>query len=98
MIALVRVLVQNPAVLILDEPTSSMDREMEKFTLNLLSALKKEKIIIFISHRLHILKRYADRIYLIENGRITGSGTHEKMLLTDNLYSSFWIEYSKNNA
>lgn len=97
LIALARVLVQDPAVLILDEPTSSMDREMEKFTLNLLSDLKKKKIIIFISHRLHILKRYADRIYLIENGRITGSGTHEKMLLTDNLYSSFWFEYSKNN-
>lgn len=95
LIALARLLVKDPAVMILDEPTAAMDREMEKFTLNILQTLKKQKIIIFISHRLHILRNYADRIYLIENGRITYFGTHEKMLQTENLYSFYWNELIK---
>lgn len=92
LIALARLLIKDPAVMILDEPTAAMDRDMERFTLNILHTLKKQKIIIFISHRLHILKNYADRIYLIENGKINHFGTHEEMLQTDNLYSSYWNE------
>lgn len=92
LIALARLLLKNPSVMILDEPTSAMDREMEKFTLNILNRLKETKIILFVSHRLHILKKYADKIYLIENGQITHSGPHEDMLLSDNLYSSYWRE------
>ncbi|WP_293709420.1 peptidase domain-containing ABC transporter [uncultured Parabacteroides sp.] len=92
LIALTRLLIKDPAIMILDEPTAAMDRDMERFTLNILQTLKKQKIIIFISHRLHILKNYADRIYLIEDGKINHFGTHEEMIQTDNLYSSYWDE------
>jgi ATP-binding cassette subfamily B protein len=69
LIAFVRLLVKNPQIMILDEPTSSMDKEMERFTLGILNSLKKDKIIFFVSHQLYILKD-ASRIYLIENGKI----------------------------
>lgn len=91
-IALARILVKNPAIMILDEPTASMDRETEKLTLEILNSIKTDKIIFFVSHRLHILKRYAATICLIENGIITCSGTHEEMLQSENLYSSYWME------
>lgn len=94
LIALARLLIANPQVMILDEPTSAMDREMEKFTLETLAAIKKEKIIIMVSHRLHIIKRYADKIYLIEKNTLYHSGTHNDMLQSNNLYSLYLKEYA----
>lgn len=93
MIALIRLFLSNPDVMILDEPTSAMDREMEKFTLELLQTIKKDKIIIFVSHRLHILKRYADCISLIEEGKVVASGSHADLMLGKNMYSSYWNEF-----
>lgn len=90
MIAFARVLVKNPSVLILDESTSAMDRDLEMFVMDLLSRLKRDKIILFISHRLHILKKYADYIYLIENGRVSHYGTHEEMMEGENMYADYW--------
>lgn len=90
MIGLLRLLVKNPDILILDEPTAAMDHNMELFVLELLTKIKKDKIVIFISHKLHILKKYADMIYLLKKGRIVASGTHKSMMFSDNSYSSFW--------
>jgi len=89
-VALARILVKNPKILILDEPTAAMDRKMEKQTLDILKSIKENRIIFFISHRLHILKNYADFIYLLDNGSISHTGTHHQMLQTENLYSSYW--------
>jgi ATP-binding cassette subfamily B protein len=61
-IALMRVLYKKPQLLILDEFTSAMDRKTEKFVLQLLNQLKEKLTIIFISHRLHSLKKIADKI------------------------------------
>jgi ABC-type multidrug transport system fused ATPase/permease subunit len=91
-IALMRVLYKKPQLLLLDEFTSAMDRKTEKFVLNLLKKLKSELTIIFISHRLHSLPQIADRIYVLENGVISNSGTHQKLMETTNFYSDFWKE------
>lgn len=90
LLALMRALYKKPQLLLLDEFTSAMDRKTEQFVLDLLIKLKQEISIIFISHRLHSLKHLADRIYIIENGNSNTSGTHEKLLETDNFYSQFW--------
>jgi len=90
MIAIARALYHKPQILILDEATASMDRKSEQFVLNLLSKIKTEMGIIFITHRLHILKRFCDRIYIIENGTILKNGTHETLLETENIYSHYW--------
>ncbi len=91
-IALARVLYKKPQFLILDEATAAMDRNTEKFTLEILQKIKSEVAILFISHRLHSLKNYTDRIYVLENGIISHSGTHEELLLNENFYSAFWKE------
>jgi ATP-binding cassette subfamily B protein len=90
MIALARALYHKPQLLILDEATASMDRESEQFVLKLLTELKKSMGIIFITHRLHVLKSFCDRIYILENGETSVSGNHEALLLSDNLYSQYW--------
>ncbi len=90
MIALARALYPKPQLLILDEVTSAMDRKSEQFVLQLLKKLKSEMGIIFITHRLHVLKGFCDRIYIMENGIITMQGNHETLLQSENLYSQHW--------
>jgi ATP-binding cassette subfamily B protein len=92
MIALARALYHRPQLLILDEATAAMDRRSEQFVLNLLMELKKEMGIIFITHRLHVLKNFCDRIYVLENGIITQSGSHQQLLQSQNLYSDYWTD------
>ncbi|WP_299520033.1 peptidase domain-containing ABC transporter [Winogradskyella sp.] len=91
-IALMRALYKKPKVLLLDEFTSAMDRKTERFVLRLLNRLKPELTIIFISHRLHSLRHFADRIYVLEDGKTLVNGSHEQLLKTDNFYSEFWKE------
>lgn len=85
MIAFARALYHKPQILILDEATAAMDRQSEQFVLQLLRQLKKEIGIIFITHRLHVLKSFCDRIYILENGSITTQGSHHQLLQTQNM-------------
>jgi ATP-binding cassette, subfamily C, bacteriocin exporter len=90
LIGLARALVAKPQLLILDEATASLDRHAEKFVLGLLKQLKSEMGIIFITHRLHTLRSICDRIYLLENGVLAQSGTHDQLLQNVNMYSDYW--------
>ena len=92
MIALARALYHKPELLILDEATSAMDRESEQFVLHLIEKIKKDMAVIFITHRLHVLKCFCDRIYILENGVITSQGDHQNLLQTNNLYSRYWAD------
>lgn len=92
MIAFARVLYKNPQFLILDESTAAMDRKTEKFIMELLQKIKEECAILFISHRLHTLKTYADEIYVLENKKLTANGNHEKLIQSSNFYSDFWLD------
>lgn len=91
-IALARVLYKKPQFLILDEATSAMDRNTEKFTMQILNQIKLDCIIFFISHRLQTLKQFVDEISILENGKIINSGTHHELMLTSNFYSDYWNE------
>ncbi len=97
MIALARALYHHPQLLILDEATAAMDRESELFVLQLLEKLKSKMGVIFITHKLHILKSICNRIYILENGVITNNGNHESLITTDNLYSRYWNDLMRDN-
>jgi len=89
-IGLARALYVQPQILFLDEATSALDRVTERFVLDLLAGLKNEMSIVFISHRLHLLKNISDRIYILENGYIKDHGSHDNLMLSSNLYSDYW--------
>ena len=91
-IALARALYKKPQLLILDEATAAMDRKTEKFSIDLITKLKQEMGVLFISHRLETLKKYADTIYVLESGKTIVQGTHQQLLETANFYSDYWKE------
>jgi ATP-binding cassette subfamily B protein len=91
-IALARALYNKPQILLLDEATAAMDRITEKFVLDLLTQLKSQLSVVFISHRLHILKNMSDKIYVLENGKVKAQGNHKLLLESDNIYSEYWKE------
>ena len=93
-IALARVLYKKPQFLILDEATSAMDRNTEKFTMDLFQKIKPSCAIFFISHRLNALKNIADVVYVLDNKTITHFGSHNQLMQTDNFYSDYWKIFS----
>jgi len=91
LIALARALYQKPQILLLDEATAAMDRRTEQFVLKLLQKLKKEMIIIFVTHRVQ-LARHTDFIYVIENKQIAAMGRHDEVVQTSRLYREAFEE------
>ncbi len=77
-IAIARALLKNPAVLILDEATSSLDSESERLVQNALDHLMAGRTTFVIAHRLATI-RHVDRIVVIDRGRIAETGTHEEL-------------------
>ena len=77
-IGIARALYTDPKILILDESTSSLDTESESEIMNLLFSLKREKTLLFITHRLSTIKN-VDRIYYAEKGRILADGDFESL-------------------
>jgi ABC-type bacteriocin/lantibiotic exporter with double-glycine peptidase domain len=91
-IAFARALYKQPEILILDEATAAMDRETEQFIISILNKLKQKLSIFYISHRLHTLKQFSDKIYILENSTIATCGTHIELLGFDNFYSNYFKE------
>jgi len=90
-LAIARALVRNPRILIFDEATSALDSITEEEiagTLREISAGKKQ-IILMIAHRLSTIM-HADRIYVLEKGKITEEGTHDALLEKKGLYYAMW--------
>ncbi len=84
-IAIARAILKNPPILILDEATSQLDSESEKYVQEALDKLMQGRTVIAIAHRLSTIKR-ADKIVVLEGGRIVGLDNHEKLLVSCELY------------
>ncbi len=88
-IALARVILKDPRILVLDEATSSLDSESEALIQDALKKVMKGRTSIVIAHRLSTILA-ADLILVIDRGKIVESGTHQTLLETDGLYASLY--------
>ncbi len=87
-ISIARAMLKNAPVIILDEATANVDPENEAELTKAIEELTKNKTIIMIAHRLKTV-RHADRILVVENGKIVQQGTHEELIGTDGIYKRF---------
>jgi len=72
-------MLKNPQIIIMDEPTSSLDSISETEVISALDTLFQNKTVIIIAHRLQTIKK-SDRILVIENGEIIEDGNHNKLI------------------
>lgn len=88
-IALARALLLDPKILILDEATSAVDNETEAAIQRSLAKMKGQRTVILVAHRLSTVV-HADRIHVMEKGRISQSGRHDDLVLQPGLYRTLW--------
>uniref|UniRef100_A0ACD5V899 Uncharacterized protein n=1 Tax=Avena sativa TaxID=4498 RepID=A0ACD5V899_AVESA len=86
-IAIARTILKNPPILLLDETTSALDSESEKLVQDALDSVMEGRTVILIAHRISTI-RNANKIVVLENGRVAHSGTHEELLAKSAFYLS----------
>lgn len=87
-IAIARAFLRDPKILMLDEATASLDSESEAMVQKALTSLMKNRMTLVIAHRLSTIVD-ADRIYFIDHGTVSGSGTHEELVKSTPLYAEY---------
>ena len=88
-IAIARAIIADPSILVLDEATSSVDNQTERQIQEALESLVKGRTTLAVAHRLSTV-RDADRIIVIDQGRIVEMGKHEELLRLGGLYATLW--------
>ncbi len=94
-LSIARAFLKNAPILILDEATAFADPDNEKLVQLAFENLSKNKTVIMIAHRLSTITN-VDCIYVLKDGKIAESGTHESLLAENGIYTHMWTEYNKS--
>ncbi|MEO1649039.1 MAG: ATP-binding cassette domain-containing protein, partial [Pseudomonadota bacterium] len=96
-VAIARTLVKDPPILLLDEATSALDTRTEQEILGTLKRLARGRTTLAIAHRLSTIAD-ADRILVLESGRLVEQGTHSALLAQNGLYAEMWARQASEQA
>ncbi|MBK6977736.1 MAG: ABC transporter ATP-binding protein [Cytophagaceae bacterium] len=98
LLSFVRVLLQNPKIIVLDEATSSIDSESEQLIQNTIEKIMKNQTSIIIAHRLSTIQN-ADKIIVLDKGEILESGNHQQLLEKQGAYSHLYeLQFSNQSV
>ncbi|WP_422368585.1 ABC transporter ATP-binding protein [Pelagibius sp.] len=90
-VSIARAILKDAPIVLLDEATAALDPMNEAAVQQALRALTREKTLVVVAHRLQTV-RGADRIIVLDKGRITEQGSHDELLAAEGRYASFWNE------
>jgi len=97
-IAVARALIRNAPIILLDEPTASLDGESERYVQEAVFELSRGRTMLVIAHRLYTIIN-ANRIYVIEAGRVVESGSHAALLQAEKRYAEFFsLQFGDSSA
>ena len=94
-LSIARAFLKNAPILILDEATAFADPDNERQVQRAFENLSKDKTVSMIAHRLSTVTN-ADQIYVLKDGKIAESGTHDALAARDGIYTHMWNEYNKS--
>jgi len=95
-ITIARAILKNPAILVFDEATSSLDAKTERTVQDAIDTLRGKRTVFVIAHRLSTI-RNADHIVVLEQGRVSQEGTHDELIAESGLYREFVALQTETN-
>jgi len=95
-IAIARALITNPRILIFDEATSALDYESERIIHRNLSLIKRGRTVIFIAHRMSVMKA-CDKILVLDKGKVAEMGNHETLMQQGGIYAYLYNQQEENH-
>ena len=96
-LSIARAIIKNPEILILDEATASLDSESEKKVHKAIDNIVKDRTVIIIAHRLSTIIN-ANKIIVIEQGKIIEEGTHKELLESNKKYKKLYeLQFNEDN-
>ena len=96
-ISIARAMLNDAPIILLDEATASLDPENEIYIQQAIQELVKEKTVVVIAHKLQTI-RNADKIIVVQDGRILETGSHQELLEKQGLYSQYWNTQQTTNG
>ena len=93
-VALARAILKDDPIVVLDEATAFADPENEALIQKAFASLTKDRTVVMIAHRLSTVVG-ADKIIVLDNGKVAEEGTHDELLQTNGLYARMWAEYNQ---